>query len=286
MSNRHIPARWPLLLLALPAGVATWSGWVGLGEKTGFGMVKPLPGISDFEINTAISLPIGVETYAAYALGTWLSSSPVVSATTRRFAKFSSIASLLLGMLGQVAYHLLQVANFTTAPVWIVTVVSCLPVLVLGMGAALGHLLARDGQAYRETEAVTAAAPLENVVPDEELVDEVEGAWRDAKRILRVVDTGQVHRPAVPAQVAEVAPPGDPRGFVSAPGDGPEAEVQPHGVPDPDADLYPLALSHFLADVTQGELPSVRTIKTRMSVGTDRARKLQAYLGQLVEVAS
>jgi hypothetical protein len=36
---------WPLLLLAVPAAVAVWSGWVGIGELTGFGQVHPLPGI-------------------------------------------------------------------------------------------------------------------------------------------------------------------------------------------------------------------------------------------------
>ncbi len=36
---------WPVLLLALPAFVAIWSGWVELGRLTGFGPVSPLPGI-------------------------------------------------------------------------------------------------------------------------------------------------------------------------------------------------------------------------------------------------
>ncbi|MFI6485566.1 hypothetical protein ACIBH1_47210 [Nonomuraea sp. NPDC050663] len=139
------PSRWPLLLLALPAAVATWSGWVGLGRMTGFGKVTPLPGIADsFVIDTAITLPIGVETYAAYALGAWFSSAAAISPSTRAFAKWSAIGSLALGMLGQVAYHLLEIAGQTKAPVLITTVVSCLPVLVLGMGAALGHMLARD----------------------------------------------------------------------------------------------------------------------------------------------
>lgn len=54
---------WPLLLLAAPAFVAIWSGWVGLGELTGFGTVRPLPGIwPGLELDTAITLPIGVET--------------------------------------------------------------------------------------------------------------------------------------------------------------------------------------------------------------------------------
>jgi hypothetical protein len=29
--------RWPLFLIAAPAAVAVWSGWVGLGQMCGFG---------------------------------------------------------------------------------------------------------------------------------------------------------------------------------------------------------------------------------------------------------
>jgi hypothetical protein len=32
---------WPVMVLALPAFVAIWSGWVGLGGLTGFGVVHP-----------------------------------------------------------------------------------------------------------------------------------------------------------------------------------------------------------------------------------------------------
>lgn len=131
---------WPVLLLALPAFVAVWSGWVGLGELTGFGVVHPLPGIADgFTINSAITLPIGVETYAAFALRVWLSGR--VPARARRFAKVSALASLALGALGQVAYHLLDAQGVTSAPWPITTAVACLPVAVLGMGAALAHLI-------------------------------------------------------------------------------------------------------------------------------------------------
>lgn len=66
---------WPLVLLAIPATIAVWSGWVQLGQMTGFGLVRPLPGLWDsLQVNTAITLPIGVEAYGAFALGTWLSS--------------------------------------------------------------------------------------------------------------------------------------------------------------------------------------------------------------------
>ncbi|MET8229075.1 ABC transporter permease [Micromonospora sp. NPDC005298] len=138
------PARsavvWPVVLLALPAFVAIWSGWVGLGGLTGFGIVHPLPGIWDsFSINSAITLPIGVETYGAYALYVWLSGR--VPERARRFAKWSALGSLAIGALGQVAYHLLEAAGVTSAPWWITTAVACLPVAVLGMGAALAHLV-------------------------------------------------------------------------------------------------------------------------------------------------
>jgi hypothetical protein len=134
---------WPVVLIALPAFVAIWSGWVGLGGLTGFGVVHPLPGIADgFSINTAITLPIGVEVYAAYALRAWLSGQ--VRHRARRFAKWSAIGSLLVGALGQVAYHVLVATGIHAAPWWITTLVACLPVAVLGMGAALAHLL-REG---------------------------------------------------------------------------------------------------------------------------------------------
>lgn len=131
--------RWPVVLLAAPAFVAIWSAWVGVGELAGFGPVRPLPGIADgFTINSAITLPIGMETYAAYALRVWLSDG--CSNRARQFAKRSAIAAFVLGGLGQIAYHLMTAANLTAAPWLITAVVSCLPVVVLGFGAALVHL--------------------------------------------------------------------------------------------------------------------------------------------------
>ena len=47
-------------------------------------------------------------------------------------------------MAGQVAYHLMAQAGMARAPWPITTIVSCLPVLVLGMGTALAHMLRAD----------------------------------------------------------------------------------------------------------------------------------------------
>ena len=54
---------------------------------------------------------------------------------------WSAIGSLLFGALGQVAYHLMASAGITHAPWQITTLVASLPVAVLGMGAALAHLI-------------------------------------------------------------------------------------------------------------------------------------------------
>jgi hypothetical protein len=187
--NRPLP-RWPLYLIAAPAAVAVWSGWVGLGTLCGFGVVHPLPGIADgFTINTAVTLPVGVEAYGAYALRAWLT--PGASETARKFARWSAIGALALGMLGQVIYHVLSAAHATRAPWPVVVLVSCLPVVTLGFGAALTHLLhgtvaddvpdgvpipALDG----DTETVTPTVP--EVVPNPMPEVAVETVARRARR--------------------------------------------------------------------------------------------------------
>jgi hypothetical protein len=106
----------------------------------GFGVVRPLPGIWDaFTINTAITLPIGVEAYAVYALS--VATSPrSLPVRTRRYAWVSALAALVLGMGGQITYHLMAAPAQAAGPWQIVALVSCLPVLVLGAASVLWHL--------------------------------------------------------------------------------------------------------------------------------------------------
>jgi hypothetical protein len=140
--KRSMP-RWPLALIASPAAVAVWSGWVGLGGLCGFGEIHPLPGIWDAaRLNTAITLPAGVESYGAYALAAWLV--PGTGRRARAFAGKSALGALALGMAGQVAYHLLAAAHATTAPWPVTMIVACLPVATLAMATALTHLLRTD----------------------------------------------------------------------------------------------------------------------------------------------
>ncbi len=143
---------WPLLVLAAPAAAEVWSGWVGIAQKTGFGLVSPLPGIwPSLHLDTSITLPVGVEAYAAYALRAWLADGHSISGRTRRFAKWSAICSFALGMAGQVAYHLLAQAGTARAPWPVTMIVSCLPVLVLAMGTALAHMLRDDADSGQGT---------------------------------------------------------------------------------------------------------------------------------------
>src|SRR5271165_6785884 len=137
---------WPLLVLAAPAAAEVWTGWAGIAQKTGFGLVSPLPGIlPSLHLDTSITLPVGVEAYAAYALRAWIAGEPSISGRTRRFAKWSAICSFALGMAGQVAYHLLAQAGAARAPWPITMIVSCLPVLVLA--TTLAHMLRADAAA-------------------------------------------------------------------------------------------------------------------------------------------
>jgi hypothetical protein len=196
---RQLP-RWPLFLIAAPAAVAVWSGWVGLGGMCGFGVVHPLPGImGGLQLDTAITLPVGVEAYGAYALGAWLT--PGTPERARAFARRLAVGALALGMLGQVVYHLLAAAGATRAPWPVVVLVSCLPVATLGFGAALTHLLRTPAEAGSEDTVPAASEPVSEPVsagvPDPEPVPApgytLNGHGHEAERVFAAeIDAGDI----------------------------------------------------------------------------------------------
>jgi hypothetical protein len=245
VTGRPLP-RWPLLLIAAPAAVAVWSGWVGLGSLCGFGVIHPLPGIADgLRLNTAITLPVGVEAYGAYALGAWLAPAGVPAAA-RTFARRSAIGALVLGMAGQVIYHLLAAAHAVRAPWPVVVLVSCMPVVTLGFGAALTHLL----RAENSPGILAGSAP---------------------EICQHLADSGPEIR-KIPAEL------------VTVPAAVPEAAAVPGDVPEPPAGLNGhghAAAELFAAGLAAGDVPSIRAIRSGLHIGQDKARQVQAYLETL-----
>ncbi|GGO70627.1 DUF2637 domain-containing protein [Nonomuraea cavernae] len=153
--------------------------------------------------------------------------------------------------------------------------------LALGILATLAANV-MHGWAHGPVGAIVAAWPAVALVLSYELLM---GLIRRAAPVYSSKPV-EVHEPVVPAQVTPLPDAG--KRDVEAVDDAPvvDVEVQPDLVPEPDVDApyRPVAVAHFLAEVVEGEPPTVRTIKDRLNVGTDRARRLQAYLGGLVEV--
>jgi hypothetical protein len=264
VNGKRMP-RWPLALIGAPAAVAVWSGWVGLGQLCGFGVIHLLPGIWDSAtINTAITLPIGVEAYGAYALGAWLT--PGTSARARRFARRSAVGALALGMLGQVAFHLLEAAHATHAP-WPVTMfVSCLPVVALALGTALAHLLREPADDVPSTDK--AAETVAAVIP---APPEVE--------LDTVADT-PVMAPAVPVDGPEDVATGD------VPAAPPVAihTVSRRRTPRRTSPGKPRAHAKiFAAEIERAELPSLREVMRRAGVGQSRGREILAELQETID---
>lgn len=143
-SRRRRVATWPAFIVAFPASVAIWAGWVAIGKLTGFGRINLLPGFGrGWVVDTAITLPVGVEAYAAYAF--YVALNPAAPLKARKFGGWSAGIATLLGMGGQTAYHLMAAEGITAAPWQITTLVSCLPVGVFALVAVLVHMV-RTGE--------------------------------------------------------------------------------------------------------------------------------------------
>jgi hypothetical protein len=236
-------------------------------------MVHPLHGIADgFQINTAITLPIGVEAYGAYALRAWLT--PDVVESARRFARCSAIGSLALGMLGQVVYHLLSAGHATRAPWPVVVLVSCLPVVTLGFGAALTHLL-RDDVAQDVPEAVSIPA-----------LDDDAGTVADA--LVAMPGTAPIPALRESAWTVAAATPGP---VANAAADRASNAVNPQvraagrtvarrrtrgHTPEQRAERA------FVAELAVGKLPSLRAVMNVLHLGQPKARDVLAHLASLI----
>jgi hypothetical protein len=256
--------RWPLAVIAAPAAVSIWSGWVGLGGMCGFGEVQPLPGIVPLHLNTALTLPLEIESYAALALGAWLR--PGTKGKARRFARWSALGALTLGMLGQVSYHLLAARHATRAPDIVVVLVACLPVVVRGSAVALLHLLAAaeadPGLSENRSAVLTDAAAHTGPQTDPRTASQTGAQNGDPTGSAE--DSGQV-RTAAPGPVRK---PGANRSGTRTPNrTAKRATAQ-------DAE------QEFAAEIAVGEVPTLYQIRARLHVGNDRAKVLRQHIAR------
>lgn len=160
-------------------GWIVWDGWIGLGHLCGFGGMTP-------------ALPFGVEAYAALALRSALQPGETSQARTcRRFSWATAGAALLLGCAAQAMYHVMAAHHDKAASTLVIIVVSCLPVLAIGLGAALLHML----HAAKVAEAaVQIDKDRERDAADRQRQQEIDAADRAAQHELEMERLRQSER--------------------------------------------------------------------------------------------
>ena len=121
-----------------PAAVTVWSGWVGLGGMCGSTRSR---GSQTAPASTPAITP-------GRRRGVWGVCARCVTRPRRSRGDRPGVRPpvddrrLVFGMLGQLAYHLLVATHANRAPWPVVVLMSCLPVVTLGVArAALTHLL-------------------------------------------------------------------------------------------------------------------------------------------------
>jgi hypothetical protein len=158
-------------------------------------------------------------------------------------------------MCGQVIYHLLAAVHAVRAPWPVVVLVSCIPVVTLGFGAALTHLL--------------RVAPAGDLLP---FPGAVPGDSGTVMEVTPAADPG-----VTPETALEVAPhPALEAARVIPANPQERSQMTPAKQPGP---VTPERLAAFYAtDLAAGRLPSKRQIKRDWPVGYDSASDLHDHL--------
>lgn len=152
--------------VGLGAAILSWAAWTGLARKCGWDETLHV-GSRDGGITLRLAwlTAVIVDVYAMRAFRVWQRSAPWVREGTREYAKWSTYAAVFIGVLGNVAYHVMVATKTGTAPLWVVIPVSSLPPIMLG---AIGHLNAierRDRATWRRTQAQAVRLETETLAP-------------------------------------------------------------------------------------------------------------------------
>jgi hypothetical protein len=129
---------WLLAPIAFSAFTATWGGWAKLATMTGYTETQMIPGEEWSTLNLGIALPLGVEAYGALALA--VAFDRRATKVARWFAGVSAVGALTLAAIGQAIVHNLIADGKTVAAPGVISFVSVLPVIVLGLSSGLALL--------------------------------------------------------------------------------------------------------------------------------------------------
>ncbi|MEV7007554.1 hypothetical protein [Streptosporangium sp. NPDC051022] len=260
-------------LVAVATVVASFTAQAGLGELAGWVKNLHLFGV---EVSMSWLLPVTVDAYgiAATRIAT---NKRRYSAEVRAHAFGHALAAVVVSVLGNAMYHLLEARVIVLgSAAWVLVVaVSVVPPIALGGLAHLLGIAARD-----EVEAVAVPA---NPAHVSDLV-EVEPVAVPANRAhVRDLVEGSG------AEVVEEVEPGTPNRFHGndLPADVPDVPASspaptPVLTPAPD-ELFPVAAERYADALAEGQVPALTRIKKELRVGQPRAARIRGYLLQLAQ---
>ncbi|MER5507186.1 hypothetical protein ABT052_17875 [Streptomyces sp. NPDC002766] len=182
--------------------------------------------------------------------------------TVRAMRAHKDVLAAVVAMIGVNAASHLVTAGLLPVNVPLVVAVAAIAPLVLWRVHAL-RVDEGVGTADIPEPAEYVAEPEPEPVPAvPELVREIPAAVPDGARLLPIV--------ARPAPAPKILTP-------AAEYTRTRAEVHAEYVPEPPKAMeYGWAAEHFKGQLLQGDLPSIRDIKNRLSVGQDKAKQIQA----------
>ncbi|MFI6788607.1 hypothetical protein ACIBG4_14885 [Nonomuraea sp. NPDC050383] len=278
-----------VVLVAASTVIASFTAQAGLGDLAGW---TASAGAFGVELRLSWLLPLTVDAYGVAA--TRIATNKLAySAEVRRHAFGHALAAVAVSVVANAVYHLIEAHVIVLGgAAWLLVVaVSIVPPVALGGLAHLLSVAARD-----EVETVPEGVPAVPATMGERPTVDVERVenppeitppqGEEVPSVLRFPFPVPAVYPPVPAQLTRVPDAGKPG--KSGGGEPPATDDEVRAgtaVPEPPP-IVRRAVEEFSEELRGGQTPAVREIKSRLGVGTDRAREVRAYLDQLAAVGS
>lgn len=288
-------------MVASSTVIASFTALAGLGALAGWTKIFDVFGA---ELPMSWLVPLSVDAYGVGAARISTNKARY-SAEVRQHAFWHALAAVLVSVLGNAVYHLIEakVIVLGTSAWVLIVAVSVIPPIALG---GLVHLLGMIGRTdvpgdvpaeVRPTAAVPAAVPTvllpSGVAPAPSALNDHD-VWAELSRDLHLpadepgpYPAGYAPAPSVPADEQPHLGAGpewsaavpDRSGSVVATG---QQQVIPVlvDVPEP-REVFLKAVQTFAPGGELAEVPPIQTIKRELSCGQPRAQEVKAYLTKL-----